>query len=116
MLILGALWNTQHLAASIYFEADAGPFEGFVKLPGRHENRPLQAPAVFHLLAAANVLWNGEQKLPDQREYSEGEWPLEQINDACSAVHLLLEVASKSAVLVNARSAAIEIDHAALTS
>ena len=116
MLILGALRNTQHLAASIHFEADARPFEGFVKLPRRHENRPLEASPVLHLLATANVLWDGQRKLPEQRECSEDKRPLEQINDACSAVDLLLEVASKSAVLVDVRSAAIEIDHAVLAS
>src|ERR1035437_7816527 len=31
VLILGALRDTQHLAASIHFEADAGTFECFVK-------------------------------------------------------------------------------------
>src|ERR1700683_3366097 len=65
MLILGAVRDTQHLSASIHFEADARPREGFVKLPGRHENRPLQASSVFHLLAAANVLWDGQRKLPE---------------------------------------------------
>src|ERR1039458_1979671 len=116
MLILGALRNTQHLAASIYFEADARPFEGFVKLPGRHENRPLQASPVFHLLATPDVLWDGERKLSDQRECSEDEWPPEQISDACSTIDLLLEVASKSAVLIDIWSAVIEIDHAVLMS
>src|ERR1700730_7886259 len=114
MLILGPLRDTQHLAASIHFEADARPFEGFVKLPRRHQNRPLQAPPVLHLLATANVLWDGQRKLPEQRDCSEDKRPLEQINDACSAVDLLLEVASKSAVLVGVRSAAIKIDHALL--
>src|ERR1700728_3855897 len=116
MLILGALRDTQHLAASIHFEADAGTFESLVKLPGRHENRPLQAPPVLHLLATANVVWDGQRKLPEQRDCSEDKRPPEQINDARTAVDLLLEVASKSAVLVNVRSAAIEMDHAVLTS
>src|SRR2546427_11167772 len=116
MLSLGTLGNTQHLAASIHFEADARPFEGFVKLLRRHENRPLQAPPVLHLLATTNVLWNGQRKLRQERECSEDERPLEQINDACSAVDLLLEVACKSAVLVDVRSAAIEIHHAVLAS
>src|SRR6266567_3475131 len=116
MLILGALRDTQHLAASIRFEADARPFEGFVKLPRRNQNRPLQAPPVLHLLATANVLWDGQRKLPEQRDCSEDKRPLEQINDACSAVDLLLEVDSKSAVLVGVWSAAIKIDHAVLAS
>src|SRR5260370_28092752 len=116
MLILGALRDTQHLAASIHFEADARPFEGFVKLPRRHQNRPLQAPPVLHLLATANVLWDRQRKLPEQRDCSEDKRPLEQINDACSAVDLLLEVSSKSGVLVGVRSAAIKIDHAVLAS
>src|SRR5713226_4789242 len=73
MLILGTLRYTQHLAASIHFEADARPCEGSVKLPRRHENRPLQAPSVLHLLATANVLWNGQRKLSDQCECSEDE-------------------------------------------
>jgi hypothetical protein len=30
MLVLGALRDTQHLAASIHFQPDARPFEGFV--------------------------------------------------------------------------------------
>ena len=116
VLILGALRNAQHLAASIHFQADARPLEGFVELPGRHENRPLQSPPVLHLLATANVFWNGQRKLPDQRECSENERPPEQINDACSAIDLLFEVASKNAVLVDVRGAAIEIDHAVLAS
>src|ERR1700730_11570396 len=116
MLILGALRNTQHLAASIHFEADARPFEGLVELLRRQENRPLQAPPVLHLLATANVFWNGQRKLRQEHERSEDERPMEQINDACPAVDLLLEVASKSAVLIDVRSAAIEIGHAVLAS
>src|ERR1035437_4180540 len=71
MLSLGAVWNTQHLAASIHFQADAGAFEGLVKLPRRYENRPFETSAVLHLLAAANVFSNGQWKLPDQRRSEE---------------------------------------------